>query len=166
MPRSIVCIAHDIRSAHNVGSLLRTCEGLGVDTLYIGGYSPYPIAKNDERLPHEASKIHNRIAKTALGAENTMHWERYSNVETLIGELKNNNYQIVALEQAPSAVILPDFKTTRNIALVLGREVEGIDNNILAMCDTCVEIPMFGKKESYNVVQAAAMTLYHLTFIA
>jgi 23S rRNA (guanosine2251-2'-O)-methyltransferase len=162
----IVLIVHDIRSTHNVGSLLRTADGLGVDRVFVTGYTPYPKITGDERLPHIAEKLTKQIHKTALGAENNVKWDHYSDIYTLISKLKQQEYVIIALEQHKDATLLPDFKTNSNIALLVGREVEGIDPELITLCDSIIEIPMFGTKESFNVVQAAAMALYHVRFKA
>lgn len=163
MPQLIV-IAHDIRSTHNVGSLLRTAEGLGVTCVYFTGYTPYPSLENDPRLPHEAARIHRQISKTALGAETTQHWERHGDILALLGELKADGYLIAALEQSPDSRLLPKYVCPDKLALLLGREVEGIEPELLSYCDVTLEIPMAGRKESFNVVQAAAMALYQFTF--
>lgn len=163
--RSIVVIAHDIRSTHNVGSLLRTCEGLGVKHVYLTGYTPYPVlAKGDTRLPHLARKLSNQIHKTALGAELSVAWSHLEDVADCIATLKQDGYQIIGLEQTPDSTLLPTFHPTSKTALLLGREVEGIAAELLKLCDQTVEIPMSGQKESFNVVQAAAMALYALRF--
>jgi 23S rRNA (guanosine2251-2'-O)-methyltransferase len=159
--RDIVLIAHNLRSTHNVGSLLRTAEGLGINKVYLTGYTPYPKNHNDSRLPHIATKIDKQIAKTALGAEKYLDWQHRDNIEDLIKELRKDGYNITALEQAPGSTKLPAFNPPQKIALIVGREVEGIEPEILELCDDILEIPMFGKKESFNVVQAAAMALYH-----
>lgn len=160
----IVIIAHDIRSTHNIGSLLRTAEGLGVERVYISGISPYPSEANDARLPHIHEKLHRQIQKTALGAETSQAWSHAENVEVLLTDLKKSGFTLVGLEQAESAVKLPEYTPSEKVALLLGREVEGLSQELIDMCDDLVEIPMFGQKESFNVVQAAAMTLYHLRF--
>lgn len=162
--RSLVIIAHNIRSGHNVGSLLRTADGLGIENVYLTGYTPYPIVDRDTRLPHIAKKNHKMIVKTALGAELTVPLEQSSDIYGTIKQLKTAGYIICALEQITGAIPLPSFQPTDKIVLIIGREVEGIEPDILTQCDTILEIPMFGKKESYNVVQAAAMALYHLRF--
>jgi 23S rRNA (guanosine2251-2'-O)-methyltransferase len=162
--KDIVVIAHDIRSTHNVGSLLRTCEGLGVSKVYFTGYTPYPPAQNDTRLPHIAQKLGKQIDKTALGAEELVPWTHSDDIATCIVELRRADYTIVGLEQTKHSIALPDFKVAQKLALLLGREVEGITPEVLALCDQLVEIPMFGQKESFNVVQAAAMALYHCQF--
>ena len=162
--RTIVVIAHDIRSTHNVGSLLRTCEGLGVSAMYLTGYTPYPSTTDDDRLPHIAQKLEGQIAKTALGAEKLIKWQYHEKIKTLLTSLKHEGYEIAALEQIIGAIKLPAYSPSSKLALLLGREVEGIDSSLLELCDTAIEIPMFGKKESFNVVQAAAMALYHFRF--
>lgn len=164
MNPEIVLILHDIRSCHNVGSLLRTAEGLGVNKVYFTGYTPYPQKERDSRLPHLAVKITSQISKTALGAEKLVLWDTHSDVEQLIAELKESGIHIIALEQTSDATPLPTYTPANKIAVVLGREVEGIESSILKLADTTVVIPMYGKKESFNVVQAAAMCLYHCRF--
>lgn len=163
--RDIVVIAHDIRSTHNVGSLLRTCEGLGVQHLYFTGYTPYPaLPSDDPRLPHIAQKLSKQINKTALGAETLVPWSVAEDIYACLRQLQAGGYEVAALEQTADSVPLPDFQPPQKIALLLGREVEGIAPELLAVCDLALEIPMFGHKESFNVVQAAAMTLYSLRF--
>lgn len=160
----IVLIAHNLRSSHNVGSLLRTAEGLAVNRVILSGYTPYPIQANDERLPHLSQKIDKQIAKTALGAEKMVECSHIDDIEPLIAELKTEGYAIVGLEQSETSIALKDFQPPEKIALIVGREVEGIESEILALCDNLVEIPMLGQKESFNVVIAAAVTLYTLRF--
>ena len=155
-------IVHDIRSIHNVGSLLRTAEGMGVDKVFFSGYTPYPRTPDDDRLPHIISKLSLQINKTALGAETMVNWEHCDDVSLLIKDLKAQGVMVCALEQTTDSVSLPDFRPDGPVALLLGREVEGIEPGILKLCDTVLEIPMFGQKESFNVVQAAAMALYQM----
>lgn len=165
--KQLVVIAHNLRSAHNIGSLLRTAEGLGVKTVYLTGYTPFPILpKDDPRLPHERQKVHKLIQKTALGAEASQPWERAESLDPVINDLKQHGYVVAGLEQTADSISLPAYSTPDKVAIILGREVEGIEPEMLAHCDVKLEIPMFGKKESFNVVQAAAMTLYHCRFIA
>ncbi len=148
-----------------MGSLLRTAEGLGVSKVILTGYTPFPRgATGDTRLPHLAAKIHRQIQKTALGAEESQPWEHYGEVADAFAALRAQGYTIAAIEQAPGAMQLPEFRPPDNIALLVGREVEGVEPEVLALCDQILEIPMFGQKESFNVAQAAAMTLYHVRF--
>lgn len=164
--REIILIAHDIRSTHNVGSLLRTAEGLGVTQVFFTGYTPYPALQDDTRLPHIAGKLDRQINKTALGAERMIPWTHQDDVAACITQVKSLGYTVAALEQITDSVKLPEFQPPEKIALLLGREVEGIEPDILARCDVTLEVPMFGRKESFNVVQAAAMALYHCRFAA
>lgn len=163
--RSIILIAHNLRSCHNVGSLLRTAEGLGAAKVYLTGYTPYPMGQADDpRLPHEALKLTKQIHKTALDAENQIDWEHRPDVIDLIQSLQADGYTVMAVEQAPGSVPLPDFAVPQKIALLMGREVEGVEPEVVEACNGALEIPMFGHKESFNVAQAAAMALYHCAF--
>lgn len=162
----LVLIAHNLRSAHNVGSLLRTAESLGVEHVYLTGYTPYPRLADDTRLPHLALKLDAQIHKTALGAERLLSITHSGSVEEVIAKLRQQQYLISALEQTPTAEPLPTWSAPQNIALIVGREVEGIEASVLALADVTLEIPMLGQKESLNVVQAAAMALYHIQFVA
>ncbi len=162
--RSIVVIAHNLRSTHNVGSLLRTAEGLGVKKVFMTGYTPYPFAVGDDRLPHIAKKVHAAIIKTALGAESLMTWQHYGTIEPVISQLRADGYTIAAVEQTDTAVDISRYNPPDKLALIVGREVEGIEAEVLADSDLQLVIPMHGQKESFNVVQAAAMVLYHCRF--
>jgi 23S rRNA (guanosine2251-2'-O)-methyltransferase len=162
---SIVLIAHNLRSTHNVGSLLRTAEGLGVDRVWLTGYTPYPLQASDVRMPYIAQKLHAQIHKTALGAEELVSWQQSSELFTVLTQLKSEGYTLAALEQHPKSIKLSDYKPPNKIALIVGREVEGIEPEVLAQCDVIIEIPMKGQKESFNVVQAAAMALYSFIFL-
>ncbi|MBI2009131.1 TrmH family RNA methyltransferase [Candidatus Saccharibacteria bacterium] len=161
--RSIVLVVHNVRSAHNVGSILRTADGLGIEKVYLTGYTPYPPGPNDQRLPHLAQKAGRQIQKTALGAETTVPWERTANVLALINDLKSSGYDIAALEQTEKATALNCYKPVKNAALIVGSEIGGLQKRILDRADRHLEIPMQGKKESFNVAVAAAIALYHLS---
>lgn len=162
--RDLCLIAHNLRSTHNVGSLLRTADGLGVQRVFLTGYTPYPNRQPDDRLPHIAAKLDAQIHKTALGAENTVDWQHNPGIESVLDQLHTEGYTIVALEQTKQSLTLSDSNLPEKVAILVGREVEGIEPEIVAACDAAVEIPMFGTKESFNVVQAAAMALYELRF--
>jgi len=143
---------------------MRTCEGIGVSHIYLTGYTPYPAMNGDERLPHVANKLTAQIHKTALDAEKLVPWTHSEDATSCIQNLRANGYAIVALEQTETSIPLPEYQPAQKVALLLGREVEGIDPELLTHCDVTIEIPMAGKKESFNVVQAAAMALYHVRF--
>ncbi len=158
----LVLIVHNLRSAHNVGSLLRTADGLGISKIYLTGYTAHPPCPNDARMPHEAAKAARQIHKTALGAEATTEWQYCSDINVVTRKLKTEGFSICALEQANNAVNLQDYKPGGSVGLIVGNEVVGIDSSILDSADTILEIPMQGAKESFNVAQAAAMALYSL----
>lgn len=160
MPEIIV-IAHNIRSTHNIGSIFRTCEGFGVSKIIISGYSPYPKMPNDTRLPHIANKLTNQIHKTALGAEDMVPFE-YQEIPDF-AELKLQGFRILGLEQDKRSQMLPNYKTTRKIALLLGEEVRGLTPELRSECDDLIEIPMRGRKESFNVSVATGVALYQLS---
>ncbi len=161
MPQ-IILIAHNIRSCHNIGSLLRTAEGLGVKTVYLTGYTPYPSLEHDNRLPYLANSVNARIHKTALGAEQLVAWQYSQSIDPVLAKLRKAGYTIVALEQHLKAISLPEFRPTPKAALIVGREVNGIEPEILDHCDSIIEIPMLGQKKSFNVAVATAMALYQL----
>jgi 23S rRNA (guanosine2251-2'-O)-methyltransferase len=160
----LVLVIHNIRSCHNVGSLLRSADGLGVNKVYLTGYTPYPAMKNDTRLPHLRVKIAGQIHKTALGAEDYIDWDYREDVFEVIKKLKAAGFQILALEQAEGSVELNKYKPTGKIALIIGNEVSGVAPDILSLSDVRIEIPMLGKKESFNVTIAAGIALYSLKY--
>lgn len=161
--KRLVLLAHNLRSAHNVGSLLRTADGLGINEVYLTGYTPYPaLGANDPRLPHLAVKINNQIKKTALGAELNVEWQHNDNIFEVIKSLRQENFTMAALEQADNSLDLDKFNAPEKLALIVGREVEGIEPEVLADADLILEIPMRGTKESFNVAVAAAIALYRL----
>lgn len=161
--RDIIVIAHNLRSCHNVGSLLRTADGIGASVI-LTGYTPHPEVPHDTRLPHEIYKISKRINKISLNAEHSVDWRYHESLKEILDELRNDGYEIFALEQTSQAVELPSLKSGSKVAFIVGREVDGIEEEVLQSVPQHVYIPMFGAKESFNVVQAAAMALYHLRF--
>lgn len=157
----ILIIAHNIRSTHNVGAIFRTAEGFGVQKIILSGYTPYPKIDKDPRLPHIAEKLTSQIHKTALDAEGIVPFEYTEQID--LSAFKKAGYRLVGLEQSDRSVMLPDYIPPQKIALLLGEEVEGISADLLQQCDDVIEIPMHGKKESYNVSVAAGIALYALT---
>lgn len=160
--RKIVLIVHNVRSAHNVGSILRTADGLSTKAVYLTGYTPYPPSPNDQRLPHLAQKTGRQIRKTALGAEATVRWQHEPDITKAMNKLRAAGYLIYALEQTTRSVNLAEAKPPAKLALIVGSEVGGLDKKVLALCDLRLQIPMSGQKESFNVAVAAAIALYHL----
>ena len=158
-------VLHNVRSAYNVGSLFRTADGLGVKEIYLCGYTPWPAQQGDERLPHLATEINKRIHKTALGAETNVPWQRFESLQECLAKLRHRGFQAVGLEQAAGATLLSSWRPTGKVALIVGPEIGGLTQVELSQLDQVVEIPMQGKKESFNVAVAGAIALYHLTYL-
>lgn len=158
----LLLILADIRSTHNVGSILRSADCFGVSEVLFAGYTPYPKLPGDKRLPHLAAKLTKAIYKTALGAEATMPMAVFKDVEAAIVYAKAKGYLVAALEQASGSTSLPSFKPKLPMALLLGNEISGLASKTLGQCDIIIEIPQYGKKESLNVATAAAIALYTL----
>ena len=160
-------LVHNIRSVENVGAIFRTSEGFGVDKIYLSGCTA--LAK--EELPHLEMKLRRKLAKTALGAEEMVSFERlgddFKSIRVMISELKREVFVIVGLENniQKKTVKLPDFRPSENekILLVIGEEVNGICDELMELVDVFVEIPMVGQKESFNVSVATGIALYQLT---
>ena len=162
--KKVILVVDNIRSTHNVGSLLRTCDGLGVFHVYLCGITPYPRSgESDTRLPHIVERLQKDIHKTALGAEESQKWSYVQKTDEILKELKNDGWTIVALEQTNKSVPVTDYLVHTNTVLVVGTEVTGIDEPILKICDLAIDIPMKGKKESLNVSVAAAIALFWIT---
>jgi tRNA G18 (ribose-2'-O)-methylase SpoU len=156
----IIVIAHNIRSTHNVGAIFRTSEGFGVSRIILSGYTPYPHHPGDARLPHIFRKLTDQIHKTALGAETIVPFTHQD--VPAIDALRADGYTIVGLEQDNDSVMLPNYHPPEKIALLLGEEVKGITTDMRLLCDELIEIPMTGKKESFNVSVATGIALYAL----
>lgn len=155
--REIVLIAHNVRSAHNVGAFFRTADGAGVSKIFLTGYTPAPSHK--KYLLSDAEK---KIQKTALGAEKSVVWEKREDIRGLIAELKQAGFLVLALEQDESSRPYTEKFTEQKIALLVGNEVTGVEGDVLALCDAILEIPMRGNKNSLNVSVATGIALYEL----
>lgn len=152
----------DIRSAYNVGAIMRTADAVGA-RVWTSGLSPHPIVKNDPRPPHVADRAARLIAKTALGAELTTFEIHHPIFEQAIASARDLKMIVCALEQNLDSVNLFDFKSTEPLLLIVGSEIEGLNKNRLGACDVTLEIPMVGLKESLNVSVAAGIAMYALT---
>lgn len=142
----MIIIAHDIRSLHNVGSILRNAAAFGVNKVYLTGYTGTPPRKE--------------IAKVSLGAENLVPWET-GDVKEIIARLKIDGYRILALENIAGAQDITAIAPAPKDALVLGSEVEGIAPDLLALTDLAVIIPM-AQKQSLNVSVASGVAMFAL----
>lgn len=146
----IVVVLDNIRSMHNVGSVFRTADAFRIEAICLCGYTPQP--------PHRD------IQKTALGATETVNWLYFEHTNDAIQELKAHGYSMYAVEQVEGSISLENFSADhKKIAVVLGNEVEGVDSEVLANCDGCIEIPQLGMKHSLNISVAAGIVLWDLT---
>lgn len=159
----MIAILDNIRSMHNVGAVFRTSDGVGIEKVYLCGYTPSPL---HEQLGH----IRPQVAKVALGAEEWIAWEKRPNAWRLLDELKKQGYTIIALEQNKRSVPLDSVKLTKTQwekgVLVVGHELEGLSTGVLKRADIIAEIPMVGKKHSLNVSVAFGVAAYALRFNA
>ena len=150
-PKNPVMVVMDnIRSMHNVGSVFRTADAFLAEGICLCGYTPQP--------PHRD------IHKTALGATETVDWLYFPSTVEAVKALKERGYKLFAIEQVEGSIslerfILPDAK----IAIVFGNEVEGVDTEVLKLCDGCIEIPQWGMKHSLNISVAAGIVLWKLS---
>ncbi len=144
----------NIRSVHNVASLFRTADCVGVEKIIVGGITPAPVDR--------FKKARADFAKVALGAEKSVTWEHVENIPAMIKKYKKNGFEIVALEQTKTAIKYTDYTITKPTLIILGAEVEGVAKNILKLCDVHVEIPMAGSKESLNVAIAGSVLLFRI----
>jgi tRNA G18 (ribose-2'-O)-methylase SpoU len=146
---------HNIRSSHNVGSIFRTADAAGVLHVYLTGYTPTPR----DRFGRERQDI----AKTALGAEKSVSWSWHKSATNLIAHLKKDGYVIVGVEQDPHAHDYTHYTAPGKSVFVFGNEVRGLSRAMRGACDTIIEIPQRGTKESLNVSVAAGIVLFHTT---
>ena len=149
LPHPIAVVAHDLRSAHNVGSVFRTADSAGLARVVLSGFS--------------ASPDHRGVAKTALGAQDVVAWTRVESVHDAIAALRAEGFTIAALERtadarAPADVARDQFP----LALVLGNEVTGVPADVLAACDLVIGLPQYGAKQSLNVSVAFGIAAYGL----
>lgn len=145
---TLYIIAHNIRSLYNIGTMFRTADALGVDKLFLTGYSGYPPRKE--------------ISKVALGAEESVEWKHYSSLSYLLKKLKKEKVNIVALETGKYSIDYLKFKPKFPLVLIVGNEVKGLSSSILKNVDQKIYLPMNGIKESLNVGVAMAVAGYHI----
>lgn len=156
-------ILHDVRSIYNVGSILRTADGLGIGHVYMTGHTPYPRQSDDTRLPHVIERVERQLQKTALGAERNIY-TAHREINPLISQLSGAGRAVVGIEQSHSAIPLKDYRVeNEHIVLIFGSETNGLPGGVLKRCDAVVEIPMQGRKQSFNVSVAAAIAVYDLS---
>lgn len=153
--KPVVVVMDNIRSMHNVGSVFRTADAFSLEAIYLCGYTPRP--------PHRD------INKTALGATETVRWEYSSTTVEAVTLLKEKGYAVWAVEQVEGSVHLDAFTAhqllagQQSIAVVFGNEVGGVADEVLALCEGCIEIPQSGTKHSLNISVAAGIVLWELS---
>jgi len=141
-------ICENVRSIYNVGSIFRTGDGLGVDKIFLGGFT--------------GPGDHPRINKTALGAEQVIPWEHRRQTWRMVDKLKDQGVQIVGLELTKTSTDIRKFKPKFPLALIVGNEVKGVSRKLLNRCDEVVHIPMIGIKESFNVASSFAIAAWEI----
>ncbi len=146
----VAVILDNVRSMHNVGSVFRSADAFLVSDIFLCGYTPRP--------PHRD------IHKTALGATETVRWHYEPDILALLERLRAEGYKLCAVEQAEGSLALQDLPVEkgRKTALIFGNEVEGVQDKVIGMCDTCVEIPQSGMKHSLNISVAAGIVLWEM----
>lgn len=145
----LVVVLDNVRSLNNIGSVFRSSDAFRVERIYLCGITAVP--------PN--AEIH----KTALGAENSVDWVYVENTSDVVGLLKREGYFVFAAEQTVGSVMLDEFdvETGRRYAVVLGNEVNGVQQSVVDLCDGALEIPQFGTKHSLNVSVAAGIFIWH-----
>jgi tRNA G18 (ribose-2'-O)-methylase SpoU len=150
--QKFIVIADNIRSAHNVGSILRTSDAAGIDKIYLCGITPIPQPKRGV----------DRVSKISLGAEKSVDWEYYKETWRIIEQLKKEKYKIVVLEISEDVKDYKNFFPSFPLALVVGNEVRGLSKKILSRADTILDLPMHGSKKSLNVSVAFGIATYKI----
>ncbi len=149
-----ILILHNIRSVENVGAMFRTADAVGIDKIYLTGYTPTPLDRFGRKRKD--------LAKSALGAEEFVSWEQKKSILPLLAKLKKEKFMIIGVEQDKKSVDYKQVKTKEKNVFIVGAEVTGIPQNILKKCDVIAEIPMKGKKESLNVSVATGIALFQI----
>ncbi|MBM3272021.1 RNA methyltransferase [Candidatus Kaiserbacteria bacterium] len=150
----IEVLLHNIRSAHNVGSVFRTADAAGVARVHLSGYTPRPVDR--------FGRVSKEIAKTALGAEASVLWRYRANPQAVIADARARGLCVVGIEQDARAVDYRTYTAAGPLLLLVGNEVRGLSPALRDACDMLVEIPQYGSKESLNVSVAAGVVLFRL----
>lgn len=167
--KEVIVVLDNIRSRENVGSIFRTSDAVGVKKIYLCGITPIPKLDNyklrisDSEFNSQSvirNRVIDKISKTALGAEKWVPWEYHKQTWRLVEQLKEEGYQIVALEKTHNAEDIFGFKSKFKVALIVGNEVNGLSPETLKRSHKIVTIPQYGKKESLNVAVAFGVAVY------
>ena len=148
----VAVLLHNVRSAHNVGSIFRTADAAGVSRVFLTGYTPTPTDRFGRAQPE--------IAKTALGAEMFIPWDYAKSPGTLLKKLQKGGWRIVAVEQDARSIDYRKLRPKEKTVFIFGNEVLGMSKSLRNACDEIIEIPMRGKKESLNVSVTAGIILF------
>jgi 23S rRNA (guanosine2251-2'-O)-methyltransferase len=145
-----IIVLDNVRSLSNVGSIFRTADAFLTEAIYLCGITSCP--------PHR------EIQKTALGATESVTWKYFPTTSEAVNELKVKGYKIVAIEQAEGSTELQNLQIEerRKYAFIFGHEVNGVDQEIVNICDQCVEIPQFGTKHSFNIAISVGIVLWEV----
>ena len=149
---STFLILHNIRSAHNVGSIFRTADGAGVSKIYLSGYTPSPVDR--------FGRVQPEIKKTSLGASGTVPYESVEDIQTLLLRMKEDGIVVVAVEQTERAIDFKTFVQRGDVAYIFGNEITGVEPEILEKVEEHIMIPMQGSKESLNVSVCVGIILF------
>jgi len=145
----IVVVLDSVRSALNVGSAFRTSDAFRIEKIYLCGITAFPPNKE--------------IRKSALGATDSVEWEKAEKTEDIILKLKKEGYVVSAIEQTETSVMLNNFPSPEKpIAVVFGNEVNGVQQSVIDLCDNCIEIPQIGTKHSLNISVSVGVVLWDL----
>ncbi len=145
----IIVLLDDIRSLNNIGSVFRTSDAFKVKKIYLCGITAKP--------PHR------EIQKTALGATESVEWEYRESIIELIQELKKDHVHIASVEQAENKTFLNEFTPEKkDIALIFGNEVNGVQQDVINLSDSVIEIPQFGTKHSFNISVSCGIVLWDI----
>jgi 23S rRNA (guanosine2251-2'-O)-methyltransferase len=145
--RPIHIVLDNLRSAFNVGSIFRLADAARAAEVIPCGYTACPP--------------HHKLEQTSLGTTDSVPWRRFDDTPSALAELRQQGYQLVAVETARGASLYHRFDYHFPLTLVLGNEALGVSETALRMCDAVVEVPMFGYKNSVNVATAAGIVLYY-----
>lgn len=146
----LVVVLDHVRSLYNVGSVFRTSDAFLVKGICLCGITARP--------PHP------EIHKTALGAEDSVEWKYFERTQDAVKWLKEEGYTVLAIEQCEGSTMLQDFLPDKDkkYAVILGNEVKGVQQDVVDMCDGCIEIPQFGTKHSMNVSVTAGIIIWSI----
>jgi len=146
----VVVILENIRSLSNVGAMFRTADAFKVEAIHLVGITATP--------PHR------EIQKTALGATESVDWTHFETIEESINVLKSKGYKVLSVEQTENSTSIENLDEidATGVGIILGHEVDGVEQSTIEKSDYCIEIPQFGTKHSLNVGVCGGIVMYEL----